>query len=94
MKLTQEELAKLAHLTRLEWNDDKAEAMGASLNNILAYMEELNQVNTDDVEPTVHAVELYNVWREDEPQPSLDRESALMNAPERDGVYFKVPKLI
>ena len=57
-------------------------------------MEELNELDTSNVPPTVHAVELTNVWREDVPQPSLDHEKALQNAPERDGRYFKVPKLM
>ncbi len=94
MKLTDQELAKIAHLARLEWDPAKSEAMAASLNNILTYMEELNALPTDDVKPTVHAVELYNVWREDVPHTSLDHEAALQNAPERDGDYFKVPKLV
>lgn len=94
MKLSSEELKKIAHLARLEWDDSKEDTMGTSLNNILTYMEELSKVDTNGVEPTVHAVEQANVWREDQPHQSLDREAALQNAPERDGVYFKVPKLV
>ncbi len=94
MKLTQEQLAKVAHLARIEWNENRAAAMGASLNQILAYMDELNEVDTDNVRPTIHAVELENAWREDTVEPSLSQEEALRNAPERNEIFFKVPKLV
>ena len=94
MELTAAEMVKVAHLARLEWDPKRAATLGQSLNTILTYMEELNDLDTSNVPPTVHAVELTNVWREDVPQPSLDHEKALQNAPERDGRYFKVPKLM
>ncbi len=94
MELTAAEMVKVAHLARLEWDPKRAATLGRSLNTILTYMEELNELDTSNVPPTVHAVELTNVWREDVPQPSLDHEKALQNAPERDGRYFKVPKLM
>ena len=65
-----------------------------SMNSILTYMEELNQYDTTDVAPTVHAVEQYNVMREDVPHQSFTNEEALMNAPEKEDGYFKVPKII
>ncbi|MFR6110244.1 MAG: Asp-tRNA(Asn)/Glu-tRNA(Gln) amidotransferase subunit GatC [Dialister invisus] len=68
--------------------------MRESMNSILTHMEELNQHDTDGVEPTAHAVEQYNVMREDEPHQSLSNEEALFNAPEKEGGYFKVPKII
>lgn len=94
MELTTDELAKVAHLARLEWNPAQAETLGKSLNMILTYMQELNELDTAGVEPTVHAVEMTNVWREDVPHDSLPHDEALSNAPERDGEYFKVPKLV
>ncbi len=94
MKLTAEELAKVAHLSRLDWSKQAAADIGDSLDAILTYMETLNEVNTEEVASTVHAVELQNVWREDKPQPSLCHEDALRNAPERNEEYFKVPKVI
>ena len=62
MKLTAEELAKVAHLSRLDWSKQAAADIGDSLDAILTYMETLNEVNTETVAPTVHAVELQNVW--------------------------------
>ena len=70
------------------------EKMRESMNSILTHMEELNQHDTYGVEPTAHAVEQYNVMREDEPHQSLSNEEALFNAPEKEGGYFKVPKII
>ena len=63
-------------------------------NRILTYMEELNQYDTTDVAPMVHAVEQYNVMREDVPHTSFTNEEALMNAPDAEDGYFKVPKII
>lgn len=94
MKLTADELAKVAHLSRLDWSPQAAADIGDSLDAILTYMETLSEVDTSAVAPTVHAVELRNVWREDEPQVSLAHESALQNAPERNDDYFRVPKVI
>ena len=68
--------------------------MRESMNSILTHMEELNKHDTYGVEPTAHAVEQYNVMREDEPHQSLSNEEALFNAPEKEGGYFKVPKII
>lgn len=94
MKLTAEGLAKVAHLSRLDWSAQAAADIGDSLDAILTYMETLNEVDTSTVAPTVHAVELCNVWREDVPQESLPHEDALQNAPDRNDEYFKVPKVI
>jgi aspartyl-tRNA(Asn)/glutamyl-tRNA(Gln) amidotransferase subunit C len=64
------------------------------LGDILAYMEKLNELDTSNVEPMMHALPMTNVFREDEVQPSLDREAALMNAPKTDGEYFLVPRIL
>lgn len=94
MKITTEEAQKIALLSRLSFADEDLEKMRDSMNSILTYMEELNQYDTTDVAPTVHAVEQYNVMREDVPQQSFTNEEALMNAPEKEDGYFKVPKII
>lgn len=94
MKITTEEAQKIAHLSRLSFADEDLEKMRDSMNSILTYMEELNQYDTTDVAPTVHAVEQYNVMREDVPHQSFTNEEALMNAPEKEDGYFKVPKII
>lgn len=94
MKITTEEAKKIALLSRLEFSPEDMEKMRDSMNSILTYMEELNQYDTSDVKPTVHAVEQYNVMREDEPLRSFTNEEALMNAPDSEDGYFKVPKII
>ena len=68
--------------------------MTQQLGKVLEYMELLNEVNTDQVEPLAHAVELTNVFREDEVAPSLDRELALANAPHRDAECYLVPAVL
>lgn len=94
MKITTEEAKKIALLSRLEFSPEDLEKMRDSMNSILTYMEELNQYDTTDVVPMVHAVEQYNVMREDVPHTSFTNEEALMNAPDAEDGYFKVPKII
>lgn len=94
MKITTEEAKKIALLSRLEFSPEDLEKMRDSMNSILTYMEELNQYDTTHVAPTVHAVEQYNVMREDVPHTSFTNEEALMNAPDAEDGYFKVPKII
>ena len=94
MKISTEEVQKVALLSRLSFEAEELEAMKTSMNSILTYMDELNQYDTTDTEPTVHAVEQYNVMRDDVPHESFTNEEALMNAPEKEDGYFKVPKII
>ncbi|ERT61825.1 MULTISPECIES: Asp-tRNA(Asn)/Glu-tRNA(Gln) amidotransferase subunit GatC [Megasphaera] len=94
MKVSAEEIKKIALLSRLEVQDEDLESVGKQLNDILTYMELIGQVDISDVEPTAHAVSMFNVMREDVPQPSMSNEDALQNAPEREDGYFKVPKVI
>lgn len=85
---------KIALLSRLNVEDKDIESVGKQLNDILAYMDLLNQVDVTDVPPMAHAVTMRNVMRDDVPQPSLSNEKALQNAPEPEHGYFKVPKVI
>ena len=94
MKITTEEVKKIALLSRLEFSPEDMEEMQNSMNSILTHMEELNQYDTTGVQPTAHAVEQYNVMREDEPHVSFTNEEALSNAPDSEDGYFKVPKII
>ena len=68
--------------------------MEKALNDVLQYVEELEELDLTDVEPMAHAVQVQNVFRKDEVKPSLDRKLALQNAPEEDNGYFKVPRVI
>lgn len=94
MKVSAEEVKKIALLSRLEIKEDRVEAVQQQLSDILSYMEFIEQADISEVEPTAHAVSMSNVMRDDVPQESLPNEDALQNAPEAEGGYFKVPKVI
>jgi len=91
MSLSIEEVHKVAKLARLELSDADAPRMAEQLNRILEYVDQLQQVNTDGVEPLAHPLPVQNVFRDDVPQPSLPVDEALKNAPVRNGNYFGVP---
>lgn len=89
-----EEVREVANLARLELTDDEINTYAGQLTKVLDYVALLDEVDTDGVEPMVHAVEQGNVFRNDEVRPSLTREAALSNAPKTDGKYFQVPQVI
>lgn len=93
-KITREEVRHVADLARLELSEQEESRMTEQMNQILGYMDQLNELNTEGVSPITHAIELRNVFREDEVRESLPREQALANAPQSDGVNFLVPKVI
>jgi aspartyl-tRNA(Asn)/glutamyl-tRNA(Gln) amidotransferase subunit C len=94
MSLTREEVEKVSLLARLLLTEGEIEKMTEQLGAILEYMELLAEVDTTDVEPMAHAIEISNVFRADGVQPSLDRESALANAPHRDAECYLVPAVL
>lgn len=81
MALTIEEVQKVAHLARLHLTAEELGQYQEQLSNVLAYVEQLNELDLDDVAPTAHALPLENVFREDEAQPSLPLDDVLYNAP-------------
>ena len=91
MAISREQLLHVAHLARLELPDDEAERLGAQLNDIIAAVGKVSELDLSDVPPTSHPLDVVNVWGADEPRPSLPVDDALRNAPEREGSYFKVP---
>jgi len=94
MKIDKEMLLKMAHLSRLELDEKNTEKMLEDMNGILAFVEKLNEVDTDGVEPlTTMSLEV-NALREDEITPHLPHDQALKNAPKKDNDYFKVPKVM
>jgi aspartyl-tRNA(Asn)/glutamyl-tRNA(Gln) amidotransferase subunit C len=93
-KLTRNDVLKVARLARLKITDAEVDDYTEKLGNVLAYVDSLNEIETEDVEPMVHAVELSNVFRRDEVRPSLAREEALLNAPKTDGQFFLVPQIL
>jgi len=89
--IDREQLLHVARLARLELREEEVERLGAQLNDILAAVSKVSELDLSDVPPTSHPLDVVNVWAEDEPAPSLSVEDALANAPEREGSYFKVP---
>ena len=82
MSLSVEQVAWVAHLARLELTNEELATMTGQLNSIVDYVAQLQKVDTEGVEPMAHALPVHNVFREDEPAPSLPPEEALANAPD------------
>ena len=92
--MDRKDVAKTATLARLKLSSAELDMFTKQLADLLDYVHVLNEVDTDNVEPMAHVVELSNVFREDEPRPSLRRDDALANAPKTDGKCFLVPKIL
>jgi aspartyl-tRNA(Asn)/glutamyl-tRNA(Gln) amidotransferase subunit C len=94
MPVTVKDVEHIAKLSRLEFTDEEKIRFTDQLNQILDYIEKLNELDTTNVEPLSHVIELKNVFREDEVVPSIRQEEALKNAPSRTEKFFRVPKVI
>ena len=94
MKISRNEVEHVARLARLALSAEELEAMTGQIDAILGYVEKLNELDTDGIVPTAHAVPMENAFREDEVKPSIGVERAQQNAPDTDGSCFKVPKVI
>ena len=92
--ISREDVEHVARLARLALTPDELERMRTQLNAILVHIDALKAVDTDDVEPTSHAVPVVNVMRDDEPRPPFPVEDMLRNAPDRAGQFFRVPRII
>ncbi len=92
--LTIDQIRWVAHLARLELGEAELPVMARHLGAILNYVQQLQTVNTDGVEPLAHALDVHNVFREDEPAPCLSVDAALANAPDRRGDFFGVPAVL
>lgn len=84
----------MAKLARLHLSEEEKREMSEKLSQILSYMDKLNELETDQIPPTSHVIEVKNVFRDDEVLPSLPVEEALQNAPDRVNGYFRVPRVI
>ena len=89
--IDREQVLHVARLARLRLTDEEVERMTGELSSILDHIEKIDELDLDDVAPTSHVTDLENVLRADEPRPSLPREQALAEAPDTDGVGFRVP---
>lgn len=94
MSIDKETIKKIAHLARLQFDESETDKMSDNFNKILTWMDKLNEVNTDNVEPLIHMSEEVNVMREDVVNNSLTHDEALFNAPKKDSDYFRVPKFL
>jgi len=92
--LDREQVHKVANLARLEMTPEEEEQMTAQLSSILEYFQQLSELDTSDVPPTTRAIDVSNVTRPDELRPYSDREAILKEAPDQDGDFFKVPKIL
>ena len=91
MAISREEVQRVAHLARLELGEEELDRLGGQLNAILDAVAKVSELELADVEPTSHPLAVVNVWGEDEPRSSLDPDTALANAPAREGDFFRVP---
>lgn len=94
MNIDEKLISRLEHLARLELSVEERKGIQKDLNNILGMVEKLNELDTAKVEPLVYVSESQNVLREDEVKHQLDRSKGLKNAPQQNGEYFEVPKVI
>ncbi|MDF3078788.1 MAG: gatC [Sphingobacteriaceae bacterium] len=94
MKIDNQTIDRIAHLARLEVSDADKPALLKDMNNILSFMEKLNELDTTGVEPLIYLTDEINVYREDAVKQEITVPEALSNAPEQDGKYFRVAKVI
>ena len=94
MKISKEEVEKVAKLARLEITDAEKAAFSEQLSSILTYVEQLEDLDTEGIEPTATVLDQINVFRDDTVRPSLPADQALANAPEQSEGYFVVPRIL
>ena len=94
MKITEQDINTVASLSRLRIRDEERTEVTAQLDKFLTYVENLQAIDTTDIEPTTYALPMQNVFRADKVKPSLERELALSNAPLAEDGYFKVPRVL
>ncbi|MCM3766831.1 MULTISPECIES: Asp-tRNA(Asn)/Glu-tRNA(Gln) amidotransferase subunit GatC [Bacillaceae] len=93
-RISTDQVKHVANLARLALTEEEAEKMTKQLDAIITFAEQLNELDTENVEPTYHVLDMKNVLREDTPQPGLPREEVLKNAPEHQDGQFKVPSIL
>lgn len=92
--INREQVHKVANLARLEMTVEEEDQIATQMNSILEYFEQLSELDTTDVQPTTRAIDVSNVTRPDILQPYTDRDAILKEAPDQDGDFFKVPKIM
>ncbi|MEG3068775.1 MAG: Asp-tRNA(Asn)/Glu-tRNA(Gln) amidotransferase subunit GatC [Syntrophaceticus schinkii] len=94
MKLAREEVRQVAVLAHLALDEDEFDELCDEFNEVLEFVETINNIDTENVEPTYYLLPLQNVWRSDEAHQPLALEDVFRDTPERDGSYFKVPRIL
>lgn len=94
MDINNDTIDQLAHLARLEFDKESKEAIKKDINRMLAFVNQLNEINTDGVEPLIYMSSESNIYREDEVKKEIGSKEALKNAPKKDSDFFKVPKVV
>ncbi len=94
MKISDDDVSHIASLSRLELSDEEKVKFRKQLNNILIYVDQLNEVDTVDVNPTSHVLNIENVYRHDKNKDSISADDALANSPDRSENFYRVPKII
>ena len=94
MNITRKDVEKLAHLSRLELTEEELVAMESDMNKMLHFVEKINELDLEGVEPLAYMSDEVNILREDEVKQDITHEEALKNAPDKDTDYFRVPKVI
>jgi aspartyl-tRNA(Asn)/glutamyl-tRNA(Gln) amidotransferase subunit C len=92
--ITKETVNYIAKLSKLDFTDKESEQLSNELDRIFNYINKLNELNTDNIEPTSHVLDIQNVMRSDEVVEKLTNEDALKNAPQAEKGHFKVPRVI
>tara|TARA_B100000214_G_scaffold182784_1_gene131848 strand:- start:55 stop:342 length:288 start_codon:yes stop_codon:yes gene_type:complete len=93
-KISSSDVRKVAHLARLELSEDQIEIYTEQIEKILSYVDQLQEINTENIPPTTRAVEVVNAMREDLVEVNCSREELLNQAPQREGDFFRVPKIL
>lgn len=93
-KIGQDQVRQVARLSRINLNQAEVQQFAGQLSDILAYVEQLDELETNDVEPTTHPLRMSNIFRPDKAGESLTNDQALANAPQREGDFFAVPKVL
>ena len=94
MKLDENMVNRIAELSKLEFESDEKKSILKDMNKMLEFIDQLNEVDTDDIEPLIHMTEDVNVLRTDDAIVTTSQHEALKNAPSKDSTYFKIPKVL
>ncbi len=94
MNISQDTVKYVAHLARLDLNQEELGKFSLQINNILQYIEKLKEVDISKITPTAHVLDIKDVKRKDAPRASLELKEIFKNSPQKEGLFFKVPRVI